>query len=81
MKSEAVKQAFGQDTPMKDKNIKNAVFYNRPAPATAKTKYDTFVEDAIRGQVTKLITGETDLNTALRTSQEAVNQKIESENK
>ncbi|MNI81898.1 hypothetical protein D3C73_1385540 [compost metagenome] len=81
LKNDAIKQVFGQETQMKDKNMKNAVFYNQFAPATVKTKYDTFVEEAIRGQITKLITGETDLNTAIRTAEENVNKKIESENK
>jgi ABC-type glycerol-3-phosphate transport system substrate-binding protein len=80
LNNEAIKQVFGQDTQMKDKNIKNAVFYNRPAPATAKTKYDTYVEDAIRSKITPLIMGETDLNTVLRVGQEEVNKKI-AENK
>lgn len=81
LNNEAIKQVFGEETAMKDKNIKNAVFFNRPAPAVAKTRYDTFVEEAIRKQYTPLLTGETDLNTALRTAEEEVNQKIEAEQK
>lgn len=81
LNNDAIKQVFGEETAMKDKNIKNAVFFNRPAPAVAKTRYDTFVEEAIRKQYTPLLTGETDLNTALRTAEEEVNQKIEAEQK
>lgn len=81
LNNDAIKQVFGEETEMKDKNIKNAVFFNRPAPAVAKTRYDTFVEEAIRKQYTPLLTGETDLNTALRTAEEEVNQKIEADQK
>jgi multiple sugar transport system substrate-binding protein len=81
LKDEKIKQAFGQETPLKDKNIKNAVFYNAAAPAAPKTKYDTYVEGAIRNQIYPLITGQTDLNTALRTAQEEVNKKIEAAGK
>ncbi|WP_179136153.1 ABC transporter substrate-binding protein [Paenibacillus sp. 32352] len=81
LKNDAIKQVFGQDTTMKDKNIKNAVFSNTFAPAAAKTRYDTFVEDAIRGQITDLLLGKTDVNTVLRNGQEQVNKKIESETK
>ncbi|ULL13586.1 extracellular solute-binding protein [Paenibacillus sp. H1-7] len=81
LKNEAVKQVFGQDTPLKDKNIKNAVFYNSSAPAAPKTRYDVFVEDGIRNQVTSLLLGEKDLNTVLRTAQEEANTKIQSDTK
>jgi multiple sugar transport system substrate-binding protein len=79
LKNEAIRKVFSQDTQMKDKN-NNAVFYNRPAPATVKTKYDTFVEDAVRGKMTQLVKGETDLNTVLREGEEAVNKKIAESN-
>ncbi|WP_282940604.1 extracellular solute-binding protein [Paenibacillus sp. RC67] len=81
LKNDAIKQVFGQETTMKDKNIKNAVFSNTFATASPKTKYDTFVEDAIRSQITDLLQNKTDLNTALRTGQEQVNKKIETESK
>jgi len=81
LKNDAIKQMFGQDTQLKDKNIKNAVFYNSSAPAAAKTRFDTFVEDGIRNQISGLLLGETDLNTALRTAQEEVNKKIQSDTK
>ncbi|MCS7461918.1 extracellular solute-binding protein [Paenibacillus doosanensis] len=79
LKDEAIKQQFGSETPLKDKNIKNAVFYNAFAPAAPKTRFDTYVEDGIRGQITPLLLGETDLNTALRTAQEGINKKIEAD--
>jgi ABC-type glycerol-3-phosphate transport system substrate-binding protein len=81
LKSDAIKQVFGQDTQMKDKNIKNAVFFNRPAAATTKTKYDTFVEGAILSKLPSLINGSNDLNTVLRTAEEEVNKKIEADAK
>jgi len=80
LKDSKIRDAFGQDTMLKNKNIKNAVFYNQTAPAAPKTRFDTFVEDAVRSQIPLLISGETDLNTALRTAQESVNKKIEAEN-
>ena len=81
LKNDAIKQVFGQETQMKDKNIKNAVFYNTAAPAAPKTRFDTYVEDAVKAQISSLLKGETDLNTALRTAEETVNKKIESESK
>lgn len=69
LKNEEIKKVFGQNTPDKSKNIKNAVFYNQFAPATPKTPYDTHVESDIRAQIPKLILEETDINTALRTAQ------------
>jgi multiple sugar transport system substrate-binding protein len=76
LKSEQIRQVFGQETQMKDKNIRNAVFYNSTAPATPKTRYDTYVEEQIRTQFSLLLRGQTDMNTALRTAQENVNKKI-----
>ncbi|TVY05695.1 ABC transporter substrate-binding protein [Paenibacillus cremeus] len=81
LKNDAIKQVFGQDTQMKDKNIKNAVFYNNFAPAAPKTKYDTYVEDAVKAQVSNMLLGKTDLNTALRTAEEDVSKKIAADNK
>ncbi|TNJ61378.1 extracellular solute-binding protein [Paenibacillus hemerocallicola] len=63
--------AYGQDTPYKDKNLK-AAFYNKYAATPPVTKYDTNVQSVYfnteKGM--QLILGETDMNTMLRTMEE-----------
>jgi multiple sugar transport system substrate-binding protein len=75
LKDEKIKQAFGQDGPYKDKNLK-AVFYNKFAPISPKTLYDADAERAYRDQIAELAIGKTDLNTAFRVIEETVNKAV-----
>ena len=75
LKDEKIRQAFGQDGPYKDKNLK-AVFYNKFAPISPKTLYDADAEKAYRDPITDLALGNTDLNTAFRKIEEAANKAI-----
>jgi ABC-type glycerol-3-phosphate transport system substrate-binding protein len=77
LKNEEIKKVFGQDTLFKNKNMKNAVFFNKFAPPHAKSIYDDKVIGALDGNIKKVIYGEIDLNTAFRTAQEEANKAIE----
>ncbi|MDF2719240.1 MAG: extracellular solute-binding protein family 1 [Paenibacillus sp.] len=68
-KSPNVKEAFAKDTTFSGKNVKVA-FYDRFAPIPPKTMYDAAVERAYTKDLIKLVLGETDLNTLLRTAEE-----------
>jgi len=76
LRDEQIREAFGAETMFKDKNMKNAVFHNQFAPAYARTIYDDKVIGALSSGIMKVIAGESDLNTALRTAQEEGNKAI-----
>ncbi|CAG7648653.1 ABC transporter substrate-binding protein [Paenibacillus allorhizosphaerae] len=78
LKDEKIKKAFGQSLPYKDKNIVNAVFSKSLAPTAPKTKYDGAVNGALGKQYVKMVTGEVDVNSALRAAEEEGNKGIES---
>ncbi|MDF2713361.1 MAG: extracellular solute-binding protein family 1 [Paenibacillus sp.] len=69
IKTPGVKEAYAKDTAFASKNIKVA-FYDRFAPMSPKTIYDTNVERAYNKNLISLMLGETDLNTLLRTAEE-----------
>lgn len=70
-----VKQAFGTGSPFKNINW-NAVYYNKPAPITARTNYQLTVEGILRKQALELVLDKTDLNTALRTAAEEAEKAV-----
>lgn len=74
--NEDIKEMFGQDTVYKDKNMKNAVFYNAFAVPHRKTIYDNLVAGPLDAQLKRVILGEIDLNTAFRNAVEEANQAI-----
>jgi ABC-type glycerol-3-phosphate transport system substrate-binding protein len=75
MKDEAFKNALGQEGKFKDKHYK-AVYYNKFAPIAPKSVYDLDIEKFYRKDISDLVLGKTDLNTVLRTAEEAANKKI-----
>lgn len=75
LKDESIKKTIGQDTKFKDKNFKS-IFYNKFAPAAPKTVYDIAVEKAYSAQLGDISLGKIDINTALRTAEEAANKAI-----
>jgi multiple sugar transport system substrate-binding protein len=77
LKDETIRKAFGQEVSYKDKNIVNALFYNKFAPSAAKTKYDSAVNSALTKQILLLVGGETDINSALRAADEEAAKSIE----
>ncbi|CAG7608455.1 hypothetical protein PAESOLCIP111_01065 [Paenibacillus solanacearum] len=78
LKDEKIKKAFAQDLgSYKNKNVVNALFFNQTAPSAPKTQYDAMVTNALIKQYLPLITGNTDVNTALRTAEEEANKSIQ----
>lgn len=65
----AVKQAIGTESEHKGKNWK-ALYYNELAPLPYKSVYDSQILSSLTGNVLKVVTGEMDLNSAIRDAQE-----------
>lgn len=78
LKSPAVQNALGQSAAFKDKNLK-AIFYNKIAPISSKSKYDTQVEKAYTKPLVDISIGKTDINSALRLAEEEANKAIDQE--
>ncbi|WP_028552660.1 ABC transporter substrate-binding protein [Paenibacillus sp. UNC451MF] len=78
LKNPAVQNALGQSTEFKDKNLK-AIFYNKMAPISPKSKYDSAVEKAYTKPQVDLSLGKIDTNTALRSAEEEANKVIAQE--
>jgi multiple sugar transport system substrate-binding protein len=77
LKSDALRNAFGQDTAMyKGKNTK-AMLPAKYASASAITKYNGDAEGQLTSAFTKIILNQNDINTALRDAEEATNKKIQ----
>ncbi|MEF3305458.1 ABC transporter substrate-binding protein [Paenibacillus sp. GYB003] len=74
----AVKKAYGSESAFKDKNWQ-AVFYNEFAPMAKKSKYQLLVEGKLTPNIVDVVTGKTDLNTALRKSAEEAEKAIAEE--
>ena len=81
LKNESIRNAFAQDSNVKNKNVVKAVFANKFAPPIARTRYDGKVTGPLQTNVMKAILGEIDLNTALRVAEEEANKAIEAEKK
>ncbi|WP_218092357.1 ABC transporter substrate-binding protein [Paenibacillus solanacearum] len=81
VKNEAVRKAFGQDSPFKDKNMIPAVFTNKPAAPIERYIHDRLVASPLTKQLARVMMGETDLNTALQMAEEEANKALEAENK
>lgn len=71
--SEAMIEVFAQDTDFNDKNVRNAFFVDY-APAPRKHIYDGNVEPIFVKYIAPIMTGEMDINTALRHIEEEGNQ-------
>lgn len=69
VRSPEVRTAFAKETAFSDKNVK-AALYESFAPMMSRTIYDTAVERTYNKNLTKLVLGEIDLNTLLRTAEE-----------
>lgn len=75
IKKKEVTDAFAKETPFRDKNVK-AALYDNFAPIAPRTVYDPDVEKIYGSNLTKLVLGEMDLNTLLRTADEEATKKI-----
>lgn len=79
IKSKAVKDAFGQDTKFKDKNLQSIYFYDQsPSPVMPKTIYDDVVFPIYIKYVDDLAAGKIDINTMIRKVEEEGNKAIDS---
>lgn len=76
LNSPAVKEAFGQESKFKDRNLK-AVFANQFAPVPYKSRYDSLVEKTYNEAVGVALNQ--DINTALRQAEEKANQILTTE--
>lgn len=68
LQKESVRQAYGQDTPFKDKNYK--ALFSKPAPIAYAPEYDPTLISNYSRIALKLLTGSHDLNTAFRIAEE-----------
>ncbi|GAA3409037.1 ABC transporter substrate-binding protein [Paenibacillus hodogayensis] len=77
VKTKAVRDAFAQDTAFKDKQVVDALFTNKPAAPMVRSAYEGLVTAPLGANLTKVMTGEMDLNTALRVTEEQGNKALE----
>ncbi|MDF2718923.1 MAG: extracellular solute-binding protein family 1 [Paenibacillus sp.] len=77
VKTKSVRDAFAQDTTFKDKQIAEALYTNKPAAPMARSANEGLVSSPLGTNLTKVITGEMDLNTALRVAEEQANKALE----
>ncbi|MEF3312548.1 extracellular solute-binding protein [Paenibacillus sp. GYB004] len=80
LNDDTIKKAIGTESQHKGKNW-GAVYYNNLAPMAYKSIYDTKILSFLTPNVLKLVTGETDLNSAIRSAQEQAEKYVESEMK
>jgi ABC-type glycerol-3-phosphate transport system substrate-binding protein len=74
LKSDDIRKMIGQDGMFKDKNLKS-FYYNKFAPAYARTIYDG-VESLPYAKAAEVLLNQMDINTMLRTAEEESNKKI-----
>ncbi|WP_028550312.1 ABC transporter substrate-binding protein [Paenibacillus sp. UNC451MF] len=77
VKSQAVRDAFGQDTTYKDKQIIEALSTNKPAAPIIRSANDGLISTPLSVNLAKVIVGNMDLNTALRETEEQANKALE----
>lgn len=77
--NEEVQKSLGQDSVFKDKNWQ-AIFKQQAAPIPNKSMYDVELENIYRANLLQYSTGQTDLNTFLRTAEEAAEKFLETQN-
>ncbi|ULL16629.1 extracellular solute-binding protein [Paenibacillus sp. H1-7] len=77
VKSEAVRSVFAKDTAFKDKQLIPAMFTNKPARPIYHSDMEGLVTAPLKSNLMKVMTGETDLNTALRDAEEQANKAME----
>ncbi|GAA3405379.1 ABC transporter substrate-binding protein [Paenibacillus hodogayensis] len=76
LNDEAVKKEIGKESPYKDRNWK-AIFYNKFAPIPAKGIYDAELVGQYTAAGNNIAMDKMDVNTALRTAEEASVKKIQ----
>jgi len=74
LSTESVKKALGAEFPKKVNW--RAVYYSPFAPSPAKGSYENLAEKALSNRIPAIVTGEMDVNTALRTAQDEADKAI-----
>jgi multiple sugar transport system substrate-binding protein len=74
--SEAVRKAYAQDTPFKDKNYK--ALFVKPAPIAYAPEYDPSLISNYIKPALDMLQGKVDLNTSLRMAEEEATKTINS---
>jgi multiple sugar transport system substrate-binding protein len=80
LKSDAVNKVYGQNSPIKGKNLQ-AIFYNKYAPQAKVTLYDQVVQRGMNADLDKLIRQQIDMNTYINIAEEKANKAIEAAKK
>lgn len=80
LNDENVKQAIGSESPYKDKNWK-ALYYNDLAEMSYKSTYDSNLLTILTRQIPGIVTGQTDVNTALRLVQDEAEKYLAAQKK
>jgi ABC-type glycerol-3-phosphate transport system substrate-binding protein len=75
LKDDKIKKQMGEDTPFSGKHF-GAQYYNKLAPISVKSEYDDVVLGIYLKQEADLALGNVDINTALRTAEEAANKAV-----
>lgn len=79
LKSETLRKSFGQESELyKGKNVK-AMLPATFAPAVPITRFNSIAESNLLTSFNDIILGKKDINTALRSAEEAANKKIQEE--
>jgi multiple sugar transport system substrate-binding protein len=79
LKDPKYQQSFGEEIKsLKGKNV-GAIFKMEPAPVPGLTLYDSIARGEATTAANNVVKGAADINTALRTAEEAANQKIEAQ--
>jgi multiple sugar transport system substrate-binding protein len=76
LNNKSIKDAYGTETEFRNHNLKS-VYYNKFAPIQTKTRYDEAIVTIINNEVPKLVTGDTDMNTFIRTVGESLQRQID----
>lgn len=76
VQKEAIEKAFGEESVFKNKNF-HAAFYNKFAPSSPKTEYDSLVESPYVHAASDIILGKQDMNSAFRSIDEQSAKKIQ----
>lgn len=77
VKDQAIIDAFGSESPNKDKNLKSLFKYDRYAPIDLKHPHQKVVIDAISSRLPDLAMGHIDMNTMLREAKEQADSKLQ----
>ncbi|TMV45033.1 extracellular solute-binding protein [Paenibacillus mesophilus] len=80
LNDEGVKKLIGSESQFKGKNWQ-AVYYNQIAPKSYQSIYDGDLLNLFTPNVLKIVTGQTDVNSALRSAQEEAEKFLQAEGK